>query len=185
MPIDAASNADLRMRVIREIEGGIPLEPHPYRVIGERLEVSESDVLEVIRHLAGEGAIRRYGIVVRHHELGFRANGMVVWDVPDNRVDEIGRLFGEQRFVTLCYQRPRKLPDWRYNLFTMVHGCEKNAVRENVRVLENLLEGPGFPHEILFSARRFKQRGARYAVAPRLESVTVRGARETPRSEMP
>lgn len=164
MPIEYTASADLEKRVIEEIEVGLPLEPHPYRVIAERIGADESAVLSVVSQLADNGIIKRYGVVVRHRELGYTANGMVVWDIPDDRVNGIGELFGQQSFVTLCYQRPRKLPDWRYNLFTMVHGRSREEVRANVDHLVQLVPDAQFPWEILFSARRFKQRGARYSV---------------------
>jgi DNA-binding Lrp family transcriptional regulator len=159
--------ARLEKRVIEEIEGGLPLEPHPYRVIAQRIGVEEAAVLSVIRGLAENGCIKRYGVVVRHRELGYTANGMVVWDVPDQRVDTVGELFGNEPCVTLCYQRPRKLPHWRYNLFTMVHGRCRQDVQDNVRSLESLLPEEDFPRDILFSVRRFKQRGARYSAQTR------------------
>ena len=157
---------DLKRLVIQEIEGGLPLEPHPYRCIAERIGVDESTVLSVVSRLTEDGSIKRYGVVVRHRELGYTANGMVVWDVPDRRVNEIGELFGSQSFVTLCYQRPRKLPDWRFNLFTMVHGRSRKGVEDNVGRLVRLVPDENFPRDILFSGRRFKQRGARYSSPP-------------------
>ena len=163
MPADRPVPDDLEIRVIREIEGGLPLEPHPYRIIGERIGADEAAVLSVVSRLADNGSIKRYGVVIRHRELGYIANGMVVWDVPDERVDETGELFGSQPFVTLCYRRPRKLPDWPYNLFTMVHGRSRDEVRNNVRRLDRLVADERFPRDILFSGRRFKQRGARYS----------------------
>jgi DNA-binding Lrp family transcriptional regulator len=76
-----------------------------------------------------EGAIKRFGVVVRHHELGFRANAMLVHDIPDERVSDIGRALAEEPAVTLCYRRPRRLPDWPYNLFCMIHGRERAKSR--------------------------------------------------------
>jgi DNA-binding Lrp family transcriptional regulator len=108
------------------------------------------------------GIIKRLGVVVRHHELGYRANAMVVWDVPDERVDVLGQQLGRQDCVTLCYRRPRRLPDWPYNLFCMVHGRDRDDVRA---CIGRMAEGLGLetvPHTVLFSGRRFKQRGARY-----------------------
>jgi hypothetical protein len=91
----------------------------------------------------------------------------VVWDLPDQQVEEIGRCFGCFEFVTLCYQRPRRLPDWRYNLFTMIHGKDRDQV---LRRVEQLAKHCGLSETsrcVLFSRRRFKQRGARYGVMNR------------------
>jgi hypothetical protein len=119
-------------------------------------------VIERIDALLAQGAIKRLGVVVRHQELGYRANAMVVWDLPDPVVDPLGARIGTIPFVTLCYRRPRRLPDWPYNLFTMIHGRSREAVLAQVAEVElNLGLGP-LPHAVLFSGQRFKQRGALY-----------------------
>lgn len=99
---------------------------------------------------------------MRHQELGYRANAMVVWDLPDGEVDAIGARIGTIPFVTLCYRRPRRPPDWPYNLFTMIHGRNREAVLGQVEALEQSLGRGPIPHAVLFSGRRFKQRGALY-----------------------
>ena len=149
-------------RLIAEIQGGLPLTSRPYAAVGERVGLSEQEVIERISALQDSGVIKRLGVVVRHHELGYTANAMVVWDVPDERLDEIGEKLGAQECVTLCYQRPRRLPDWPYNLFSMIHGKERERVSAYI---ESLVEEEGLqniPRKVLFSGRRFKQRGARY-----------------------
>jgi len=107
--------------------------------------------------------IKRIGVVVRHRALGYRANAMVVWDVPDSDLERIGRLLAAETCVTLCYQRPRRLPHWPYNLFCMIHGRERDLV---LRRLAQITEFHGLQeirHSALFSSRSFKQRGAHYA----------------------
>jgi hypothetical protein len=91
---------------------------------------------------------------------------MVVWDLPDNRVSEIGHCIGQYSFVTLCYQRPRRLPEWHYNLFSMIHGRDRAAVIDQVAFIVQQCGLQGIEHEILFSNRCFKQRGANYRVDP-------------------
>ena len=112
--------------------------------------------------LIGSGVIKRLGVVVRHHELGYRANAMVVWDVPDSEVDQLGYLLGRQDCVTLCYQRPRHMPHWPYNLFCMVHGRDRDEVLACVARMSEGLGLDDIHRTVLFSGRRFKQRGARY-----------------------
>ncbi len=115
-----------------------------------------------IGRLSEAGAIRRLGVIVRHRELGYRANAMVVWDVPDADARDAGARLAALPFVTLCYRRPRRLPHWPYNLFSMIHGRDRATVRKLVRraAAEAGLEAAA--REVLFSRRRFKQRGARY-----------------------
>lgn len=153
------------MELVAAIQGGLPLVSRPYAAIGEIVGMSEEQVIKHLTEWQADGTIRRMGVIVRHHELGYRANAMVVWNIPDERVQEVGRLLGEQSVVTLCYQRPRRLPDWPYNLFCMIHGQDRNVVLGHVKMLAELLsEQCGLPdveHNVLFSRRRFKQRGAR------------------------
>ena len=167
-PVAAALEPALESRrdgaedFIQVVQNGLPLVERPYREIGDRLGWSEQAVIETLQGMIDAGIIKRLGVVVRHHELGYRANAMVVWDVPDDQVDGLGQQLGRQDCVTLCYQRPRRLPDWPYNLFCMVHGRDRDDV---LACIGRMAEGLGLetsPHTVLFSARRFKQRGARY-----------------------
>jgi len=149
-------------QLIAAIQGGLPLVSHPYAAVGERIDMSEEQVISRINEMQQSGVIKRFGVVVRHHELGYTANAMVVWDVPEQRLDEVGEALGDQPCVTLCYQRPRRLPEWPYNLFSMIHGCGQEIVTAQVERLVDELGLGDIPHEILFSGQRFKQRGARY-----------------------
>jgi DNA-binding Lrp family transcriptional regulator len=148
--------------LIEAIQAGLPLVARPYREIGARLGMTEQAVIERLRGMIDAGIIKRLGVVVRHHELGYRANAMVVWDVPDERVERIGRRLGDIDCVTLCYQRPRRLPDWPFNLFCMVHGQDRDEVLACIGRLVEALGLGDIRHAVLFSGRRFKQRGARY-----------------------
>ncbi len=158
--------------VVAAIVDGLPLSRRPFEAVGARVGLGEEQVIDSLKRMRDGGVIKRFGLIVRHHELGYRANAMTVWNIPDDRVDAVGRCFGKFDFVTLCYRRPRHMPDWPYNLFCMVHGRERDAVLEQV---ENLADACGVENvgrDVLFSTRRFKQCGARYGYAPKpLESV--------------
>lgn len=148
--------------LIGAIEKGLPFTPRPYAEIARGLGLSEQQVVDRLAALRSRGTIKRLGVVVRHRELGYRANGMVVWDVPDDRVAELGRCFSRYDFVTLCYRRPRQLPEWPYNLFCMIHGKSHDEVRARIGQLEKECGLRSVDREVLFSRRRFKQCGARY-----------------------
>jgi siroheme decarboxylase len=149
-------------RLIAAIQHGLPLTARPYADIATHIGLSEEDVIARIAAMQQQGTIKRLGVVVRHHELGYRANAMVVWDVPDERVAALGRCLGGFDFITLCYRRPRRLPDWPYNLFCMIHGQDRQAVLDQVAFLVTRCDLQDIPHRVLFSKRRFKQRGAVY-----------------------
>jgi len=153
---------DQDYRLIEAIQGGLPLCSHPYAEIGAHIGLDERAVIGRIAALQKSGVIKRMGIVVRHHELGYTANAMVVWDVPDGQVEAIGEQLGAQPCVTLCYQRPRRLPDWPYNLFCMIHGRDRDRVLGTIEQMLDTLALQEISHKVLFSGRRFKQRGARY-----------------------
>lgn len=164
MHADNLTEADRRL--VAAIQHGLPLVSHPYAALGQQCGLSEAEVISRLAQLLADGTIKRLGVVVRHRELGYRANAMVVWDIDDARVSELGHCIGRFDFVTLCYRRPRRLPAWPYNLFCMIHGQDREAVLERVRQIEQHCGLAEVPHEVLFSRRRFKQRGAIYAPQP-------------------
>ncbi len=149
--------------LIEILSQGLPLVKQPYNAIAQQLGCSESHVINCIQKLKQRGDIKRFGVVVRHRNLGYQANAMVVWNTPDADIDEIGRSIGKYDFVTLCYQRPRRLPDWPYNLFCMIHGRSQDEVHQQVELIVEECALTGIQHEILFSKRCFKQRGASYS----------------------
>lgn len=157
-PIDEAER-----RLVSVLQEGLPLFMRPFRLIAERIGSTENEVLARIRRWLEEGAIKRFGVVVRHRELGYAANAMLVHDIPDERVGEIGRALAEEPCVTLCYRRPRQLPEWPYNLFCMIHGRQRGEVEAAIADLRRRHGLDACAHEVLFSRTRFKQNGARYA----------------------
>jgi DNA-binding Lrp family transcriptional regulator len=157
--------SDRERQLLAALEGGLPLVPCPYAAIAARIGLDEAQVIAGLNRLIAERVIKRFGVIVRHRELGYRANAMVVWDVADGLVAEAGRALATLPFVTLCYRRPRRPPLWPYNLFCMIHGRERSAVEVLVEAASTAAGLEGVPRAVLFSRRRFKQRGARYAPA--------------------
>ncbi|MDX1489270.1 MAG: hypothetical protein R3268_13760, partial [Acidiferrobacterales bacterium] len=151
-----------KARLIEALQRGLPLVSHPYAALAARIGVPEAEVIALIRSLQNESVIKRFGVIVRHHELGYLANAMLVWDVPDDRVSEFGMRIARFDYVTLCYRRARHLPQWPYNLYCMIHGRDRMRVRKRISELIDICGLQGVPYEVLFSRRRFKQRGARY-----------------------
>ncbi|QZX98462.1 Lrp/AsnC family transcriptional regulator [Halobaculum rubrum] len=153
--------SELDRALLVEIQDGFPLSATPYRAVAEAVDADVSDVLAAIERLLADGCIKRVGCVVNHIVTGFRNNCMVVWNVPDDRLDELGESVGELPYVTLCYHRPRRPErDWEYNLFTMVHGREADAV--DAKIDELAADHLPFDHERLYSTATLKQTGAQY-----------------------
>ena len=149
-------------RLISVLQKGLPLVSHPYASIANEINSTEDEVINYIQLMQGKGDIKRFGLVVRHRKLGYKSNAMVVWDIAEEKVDEMGQCFGQFDFVTLSYRRPRHLPDWPYNLFCMIHGQDRDDVIRNLDLMIKSCDVAEVNHEILFSTRCFKQRGAIY-----------------------
>lgn len=153
----SALDADLLLA----IQEGFPLTKTPYRDIAREIDASVETVLDAIRRLLDANCLKRVGCVVNHVVTGFDANCMVVWGVPDDELDARGREVGALPAVTLCYHRPRRPEhDWPYNLFTMIHGRESEAVTEQIDELAR--DYLPYDHERLRSTETLKQTGARY-----------------------
>ncbi len=181
-PFENYSPVDLAL--VQAMQDGLPLSPRPYQQIAEQLEISETEVMQRIARLMERGDIRRLGVVVRHRELGYRANAMVVWDVPDDQVSELGRRLGAQPCVNLCYRRPRRLPQWRFNLFCMIHGRSREEVLQQLSQLIEDQQLHGIEHSVLFSTRRYKQRGAHYSKAHQTPQPSHRGCAAPPQVQL-
>ena len=148
-------------RIVVATQAGLPLVPRPYHALAEQLGLVPEDVMQRMQRMLESGVIRRLGAVPNHYRLGYRANGMSVWDVPDDKVRTLGRAIGELDFVSHCYHRPRLLPDWPYNLFAMVHGRDRHEVDDKVRQIAALLGDADRGYAVLYSTRILKKTGLR------------------------
>jgi DNA-binding Lrp family transcriptional regulator len=149
-------------KLIQALQLGLPIVSRPYALVGKQFNLTEEEVISRLTHLKQQGLIKRLGVIVNHRRLGYTANAMVVFDVSNKLVDQIGGHISQFDFVNLCYQRPRQGNGWPYNLYCMIHGKNREKVLQQ---LEHLIESCGlrqFNREVLFSRKCFKQRGAVY-----------------------
>jgi DNA-binding Lrp family transcriptional regulator len=149
-------------QLVGALQAGLPLVARPFAAIAKQAGMSETEVLATIADWQTTGVVKRLGVIVRHHELGFRANAMVVFDVPDDLIAAVGARLAREQGVTLCYRRRRHQPEWSYNLYCMVHGRSREEAHP---IIERLRAVVDRPCEVLFSTRRFKQQGAQYVNA--------------------
>lgn len=149
--------------LVRALQAGLPLVERPYAEVAKAAGTTEADVLERLEEMLADGRVRRIGAVPNHFALGYTANAMTVWDVGDEKVDELGRRVGALPFVTHCYRRPRRLPAWRYNLFAMVHGKDRAETARKIHEIEALLGCHSRAHDVLYSTRILKKTGLRLA----------------------
>lgn len=153
-------------RLMAALQTGLDLVPRPFARLAMKAGVAEEEALATVRGWIEAGVVKRFGVVVRHRELGFNANAMLVWDVPDERIGAIGARLAAEPAVTLCYRRDRHRPQWSYNLYCMVHGRSRLAVEQAIGALRDRHGLHGYPNAVLFSRRCFKQQGARYFDVP-------------------
>ncbi len=148
-------------RIITALQGGLPLVGAPYRAVAEQLGLPEDDLITRLAAMKDSGVIRRIAAAPNHYKLGLGANGMTVWDVADDQITDLGRRVGALAFVTHCYERPRALPDWPYNLFAMVHGSSREEVEVKRAEIAALLGPACAASDILYSTRILKKTGMR------------------------
>jgi DNA-binding Lrp family transcriptional regulator len=150
---------DLDKKIIGLLQDDMPMDQRPFAIMANRVGINEEQFLSRVKSMADRGIIRRFGATLHHQKAGFRANAMVAWIVPDNRIEEAGKIMAGFREVTHCYQR-RPQGDWKYNLYTMIHGnnrsdCHKIALRISQSIGIN-------EYAVLFSEKEFKKTSMEY-----------------------
>ena len=154
------NETSLARRLVELTQEGLPLLEDPWAWLAEQLKLSVESTLDLLKRLQAEGAIRRIAAVPNHYRLGYRHNGMTVWDVADADMPRLGSLLGAQSFVSHCYRRPRR-PGWRYNLFAMVHGRSRAQIDSYRDHLRYLLGDACAADDMLVSSRILKKTGLR------------------------
>jgi DNA-binding Lrp family transcriptional regulator len=149
------------LAIMRATQSGLPLTPQPYHRIAEQLGLTAKTVMTRMAAMQEQGIIRRIGAIPNHYKLGYRFNGMTVWNVPDEIIDELGKKVGQLEFVSHCYHRPRHLPEWPYNLFAMVHGKSQVDVDKQIQQIADLLGDSNQGCDVLYSTKILKKTGFR------------------------
>lgn len=158
-PAKAVPLDEKQRQIVRLLQEDLPLVPEPFAELAEQLDLSPADIVRQISQWLSQGVIRRFGAVVRHQRLGFRANGMAVFSVQNDRIDRIGAKLARQPEISHCYRRPR-LDGWDYDLFAMVHGRSQQQVRKIVQHLARELDLSKY--DILFSKTEYKKVSMKY-----------------------
>jgi DNA-binding Lrp family transcriptional regulator len=147
--------------IVRATQAGLPLSARPYHAVAQGLGLDAEEVMARMRRMLAAGIIRRIGAVPNHYRLGYRANGMSVWDLPDEQVTELGLRVGALPFVSHCYRRPRRPPEWPYNLFAMVHGRSRADAEAKIELIAAALGRFARAADVLYSTRILKKTGLR------------------------
>jgi len=146
-------------KVVRQIQGDLPLCPAPFEPLARQLGLDEKEFLKRVRNFMRRGIIRRFGAILRHQKAGFRGNAMVVWKVRPEQIHRVNRAMVSFPAVSHCYLRPL-LPQWPYNLYTMIHGLCDRECRSWAREISKVTGLKDY--RILFSRREHKKSSMRY-----------------------
>lgn len=145
--------------LVRQLQKDVELVPRPFLSQAQAVNLSEEELLEHARLLHRQGTMRRFAAVLHHRKAGFSANGMGIWAVPQERVEEVGRAIAEFPQVTHCYERPT-YPGWPYNLFSMIHSQTTAGCRQ---VAEEISRKTGIKDfDLLFSTKEYKKARVKY-----------------------
>lgn len=161
---DSTPLSEQDRRLIELTQAGLPRVSRPYHLLAEQAGMSPDEVMTRLQDMQNRGIIRRIAAVPNHYRLGYRANGMTVWDVEDVHIASLGKQVGDLDFVSHCYHRPRHLPLWPYNFFAMVHGGDRADVQSHIDAIADILGPHCRAHDVLFSTRILKKTGFRLKV---------------------
>jgi DNA-binding Lrp family transcriptional regulator len=152
-PID-----DLDMRLLRLAQNGIEITDRPFLPLGEKLGISEEEVIRRLEALIERKVVRRFSATIGHRACGIVANAMIVWRVPKDEIERVGHLMASFEEVTHCYERPTQ-PDWPYSLYTVIHSSSREKclqMASEISTVTGINE-----YRILFSEREYKKTGAK------------------------
>lgn len=146
-------------KIIRVIQDDLPLVPQPYKQIAEDIGIPEEVFLSKLQELSQRKIIRRIGAALRHQTIGFRANAMVVWCVPDEKLEATVNQMISIEQISHCYEREIK-KEWPYNLYTMIHGQSNEECEE---IIHNIATTNGIQkYEVLYSLKELKKSSMKY-----------------------
>ena len=152
---------EFEIDAIRELQEDLPLDPRPFKPMTERLGITERELFTLADSFVRRGIMRRYSAVLHHRRAGFKANAMVVWKVPSERAEEVGKLMASSRWVTHCYERPT-YPDFEFSHYTMIHATSQEKC---VEVARDISDATGIAdYQLLYSTREYKKTRVRYFV---------------------
>lgn len=145
--------------IIKALQEDFPLCEEPYKVLAERVGITEAEFMNRVRELVAEKKIRRMGAVLRHREVGFKANALCAWHVPPEKLDAIAKIMISDAAVSHCYDRT-VAPNWNYNLYTMIHAKSR---AECDKIIEKLSDATGITDfKALYTKKEWKKTGMKY-----------------------
>lgn len=146
-------------KIIRVLCEDLPLVPNPFAVLAKQIGITEEEFIRRVKNLETSGVMRRIGVAIFHNKIGYSYNVLVVWDIPDEKVDEIAKIIIDHKEVSHCYARVRE-EDWQYNLYCMVHA---KSAEEYQQIIKELAFAIGTDkYQELPTVRELKKTGMKY-----------------------
>jgi len=149
----------IEKEILKFLIDGIPLIKRPFKELAEKLNLTEEEVLEIIKQLKEKGIIRRLGATIRHNRVGYKGNAMVAWEVPEEKIDEIGNYLATQEYISHCYIR-KTYPDWPYNLYIMIHAKTREEISKIVNEIAKKFNISNY--QILFTEKEIVRKHSKY-----------------------
>lgn len=151
----------LDKKIIAAMQVEFPLVAEPYKEIAKRIGISEEELLERLSSYRQSGKIRKMGAVLKHREVGFSANALCAWLVPEERIEEVGQIMMRHPAITHCYSRIPQ-PEWPYNFYIMLHAHSREECRTMAAELAQATSLNQYT--MLFSTKEWKKTSMRYFV---------------------
>ena len=143
--------------ILKKMQNGIEISKEPYKKISKELGISENELFERLEMMKEKGIIKKFGASLNHVNIGFQANGMVVWKIPPNETENVGRILSAYDQITHCYERVTIPDKWEYNIFAMTHCKTKIQLEELVKEICEKIKN--YDYKIIYSTREFKKTG--------------------------
>ena len=151
--------SDRDKEIVKVLQEDFPLCEEPYKVLAEKVGISEEEFLQRVQELVDEKKIRKMGAVIRHREAGFKANALCAWSVPPEKIDDIAKIMSSHPAISHCYDRTTA-PNWNYNLYTMIHAKSREECEE---IISELSAATGIENfQIMYSKKEWKKTGMKY-----------------------
>lgn len=151
--------SQLDKEIVKVLQEDFPLCEEPYKVLAERVGISEEEFLQRVKELVDEKKIRKMGAVLRHREVGFKANALCAWNVPPDKLDDIAQVMSSHAAVSHCYDRT-PAPNWNYNLYTMIHAKTRDECEHIINELATMAGVNNY--KILYTKKEWKKTGMKY-----------------------
>ena len=145
--------------IIKVLQEDFPLCEEPYKVLAERVGVTEEEFLQRVQKFVAEKKIRKMGAVLRHREIGFKFNALCAWEVPPEKLDDVAKIMSNHPAVSHCYDR-NTAPNWNYNLYTMIHA--KTREECDAIILELAKMAGVENYQVLYSKKEWKKTSMKY-----------------------